>query len=485
MARASGSVERLPSGRWSIRLTVEGKTKRLRGTYETDAAALAMKDKLVERLAAEDLVAPDGFTLSSYWPRWCDQLELDGREGVAKVRGFFEQYVDRAPLGATRLRDLTTPQLNAFLSSLLHRLKASTASLYFGHLRQCLGGAHLEGLIATNPAAFRRRVHVDADEDEVWTYLDRDELARLVGCTAIPADERLLVELLARVGLRIGEFLKLRLEDLVTDGPTPHILVRRGGRRANRTKTKRARAVPLFGRALELARAWVERLPTFAPENPLQLAFPTKNGCERPRQRPFGYGRKRRSAWFDFLKAAGIMRRVRVHDLRHTAASWLVSGWMTGTPWRLEDVRDFLGHKTIAMTERYAHLAPSRLHELARQQDAMPRPMPRGAVSGAKTASKQGESTSRSSACARNPGNADGAGVYPLSWHERGIRALKLLAARDVAGVELGLEVLDELGRAIDRAREPGPFQARAIVEALALALGPSTSDTSTDEAAK
>ena len=44
------------------------------------------------------------------------------------------------------------------------------------------------------------------------------------------------------------------------------------------------------------------------------------------------------------------------HDLRHTCAAWLVSA---GVP--LPEVRDLLGHSTIAMTERYAHLAPERV----------------------------------------------------------------------------------------------------------------------------
>ena len=46
----------------------------------------------------------------------------------------------------------------------------------------------------------------------------------------------------------------------------------------------------------------------------------------------------------------------RIHDLRHTCAAWLVSD---NVP--LTAVRDLLGHTTVKMTERYAHLAPENV----------------------------------------------------------------------------------------------------------------------------
>lgn len=62
------------------------------------------------------------------------------------------------------------------------------------------------------------------------------------------------------------------------------------------------------------------------------------------------------------------IRDFRIHDLRHTCAAWLVSA---GVP--LPEIRDLLGHSSISMTERYAHLAPDRVRSAVEQLDLLSR----------------------------------------------------------------------------------------------------------------
>jgi integrase len=63
--------------------------------------------------------------------------------------------------------------------------------------------------------------------------------------------------------------------------------------------------------------------------------------------------------WFEPAVVKARIRDFHWHDLRHTFASRLR---MKGAP--LEDIADLLGHKSLTMTKRYAHLGPSHLHQL-------------------------------------------------------------------------------------------------------------------------
>jgi integrase len=62
----------------------------------------------------------------------------------------------------------------------------------------------------------------------------------------------------------------------------------------------------------------------------------------------------RHSIWKPAVKAAGIEGTVRMHDLRHAHASWLLAGGAN-----LQVVRERLGHASIATTERYLHTLPT------------------------------------------------------------------------------------------------------------------------------
>jgi integrase len=54
--------------------------------------------------------------------------------------------------------------------------------------------------------------------------------------------------------------------------------------------------------------------------------------------------------------------RITTHSLRHTHASWLALGGAD-----ILQIKEQLGHKKLDMTLRYAHLIPSRRHDLIKE----------------------------------------------------------------------------------------------------------------------
>jgi integrase len=104
------------------------------------------------------------------------------------------------------------------------------------------------------------------------------------------------------------------------------------------TKNGERRVLPLAGSALELLRerSKVRRLDT-------DLVFP---GRTRP-PKPVDL----RTPFETALERAGI-EDFRWHDLRHSAASYLA---MNGAS--LPEIAEVLGHKTLQMVKRYAHLS--------------------------------------------------------------------------------------------------------------------------------
>jgi integrase len=61
----------------------------------------------------------------------------------------------------------------------------------------------------------------------------------------------------------------------------------------------------------------------------------------------------RRQVWYPAIRAAGLNIKVRIHDLRHARASWLLAGGAD-----LQVVKERLGHASIETTARYLHTLP-------------------------------------------------------------------------------------------------------------------------------
>jgi integrase len=174
--------------------------------------------------------------------------------------------------------------------------------------------------IERNPEAKRKR------------YLKPDELARLMAALAKHGDQQAanIIRLLLLTGARSGEVLGARWDqfDLTTGVWT---------KPAATTKQAIEHEVPLSAAARQLlSELYADRDPA------AEYVFPGRSGVS--------HRVDLKRAWPAILKAAGITG-LRVHDLRHSYASMLVSGGQS-----LPTIGALLGHTQPSTTARYAHL---------------------------------------------------------------------------------------------------------------------------------
>jgi integrase len=164
-------------------------------------------------------------------------------------------YFDRE----VRVRDLDRAAVQRFVDWLTMqpgrdgRLCDRSISNALTPLRLALDAAVAEGLLDANPAeqiVLPRRRAGRAWSTRERRFLTRAELVRLLD--EVPVKWRSLFELLAATGLRISEAVGLRWSDLVLNGPSPHVHVRRvhaGDLRAPARRRPRTRARPPQGAA--------------------------------------------------------------------------------------------------------------------------------------------------------------------------------------------------------------------------------------------
>jgi integrase/recombinase XerD len=159
-------------------------------------------------------------------------------------------------------------------------------------------------------------------------------------CVIEDIRDRALFLLLLRTGIRIGEALGLRLNDLDIKGRKVHLF--------EGEKNSMGRVVYLSDDALFAIKLWLRR----RDKNKEFVFYGQGNGhlC-------YSTGR---GLFVKYLKKAGLVQKgYTVHCLRHTFASELLNAGM-----RLECLQQLLGHQDIEVTRRYA-----RLTDTTREQE--------------------------------------------------------------------------------------------------------------------
>ena len=174
-------------------------------------------------------------------------------------------------------------------------------------------------------------------------YLSADELVRLTKALAEYPDQQAanIVRILLLTGARRGEVLGMRWADVdLTAGKWSKL--------PSSTKQKEHHEVPLNAPARQLLAEILEAQTSKRGAAPdVRISRPWRQRPRRQLKRP----------WRQLCRAAGITG-LRIHDLRHSYASQLVSGGAS-----LPLIGALLGHSNPVTTQRYAHLHHDPMRE--------------------------------------------------------------------------------------------------------------------------
>jgi integrase len=357
-ANGDGGARQRANGSWEWRVTFED-GRRLSAYGATRAAA---KEKCLAKVKAAAFgvdLKESRQTLSHFLERWLAdvvQPQLAPKTYVS-YRDTVRKHIVPT-LGKVRVENLTPQQVQTLLRAKEHEgLSPRSVAYIRSVLRIALNRAIKWNVVARNAAALTdppRQVRVERvplTPDQAHAFLSAAEGDRLEALYLVTA----------ALGLRIGEGLGLRWQDIDLDTGTLRIrqVVQRvdGQLIFKEPKTEKSR------RTLTLPAVTVEALRRHRDRQ----AFDASGQRWRDQGLVFtnSYGGplepsnvlKRFKAT---LSAAGLPVQ-RFHDLRHYAATFMVA---KGVPMRV--VMDILGHSQMATTtDLYSHVMPAAHREVA------------------------------------------------------------------------------------------------------------------------
>jgi integrase len=347
-------VKKLGPGRWQARYRDDQHVEHAHNAT-TKAAAQRWLDDVTAGRVRGDYVDPRAsrVTVGTYAKSWYDSTATL----KPKTRLGYRQILDVHVLprwSEVQLRNVTASSVSSWIAQIAAKRSASTTRKALGVLRGVLDLAVADRRLTVNPATRVKQPRLPLVEQR---FLTAGELTRLADATTSDRD-RELVLVLGWTGLRFGEAIALRRSDL--DVLRRRIRVERSAVEVGAEivvgtpKTHAARTVTMPGFLADDLAAYIVDLP------PGDLLFSDERG-----------GVLRNTNWRRRVFAPAVARAnltpLRVHDLRHTAASLSIHAGAS-----VKAVQSQLGHSTATMTlDRYSHLWPDELDALSSALDAV------------------------------------------------------------------------------------------------------------------
>lgn len=238
--------------------------------------------------------------------------------------------------GELKLDRISRHQIQTFHTSL--REEEGLSAAYSNHhvklMKHAINLAVSWEILEKNPAT---RIPLFFEDNKVENYMDEEELERLLNVLRTNRHRRvcLIAMYLLSTGARLNEALQATWDQVDRRNRLWRIPARN-------SKSKRVRSVPLNDSALYV-------LDQLGTEESYEYLF------VNPRtKRPFVSIHK---VWGELRNEAGLPH-LRIHDLRHQYASFLVNAGHS-----LYTVQQALGHSDPKVTQRYSHLSTRSLRE--------------------------------------------------------------------------------------------------------------------------
>ncbi len=290
-------------------------------------------ERFLEKLSRLELPAKEHF--ESYMRhKWrLNHKRSTLQSSFASVRLFLELY---GKSGKRDLKEIERTDLEAFIeyvqdcgfkiSTVRTKLACLIAFLHFLIEQEVISGTILKRHIKLRlPEVLPRAMH-PADVRKLLSVID-------------DVRDRALIFLLLRTGMRIGEALGLRLNDLDMRDRKVHLF--------QGEKNSMGRVVYLSDDVLSALKHWLRQ----RDQNKEFIFYGNGN-------KPICYSTGR-SRFMRCIQKAGLEQKgYTVHCLRHTFASELLNAGM-----RLECLQQLMGHQDIEVTRRYARLTDTTREE--------------------------------------------------------------------------------------------------------------------------
>lgn len=346
--------EKLPSGKYRGVYRDGAGKRRSAGTFTHKAKA--EREAAAKEVEARKKLWRDPEAYKRPWKEWADEWlrarHVEGttaRADAIRRRKHLDPRWGDVPIGSISRHDVKAWARDLRASGLAPGTVQRIVHLFSASLNGALDAEVIE----TNPAA---RIKLERSAQEQERFLTHDEFAAIKAQLPTGFDQ-LVAHTLAHTGLRWSELAGLHWARVdLARGVLSVVEVYDEGDATVTPypKGKRARTVPLTS---DLVALLTERLA--ATGRGTSCGVQHASGICRsglvfttPRGRPL-----RNSNWSPLWRRAvedAEVGHARIHDLRHTYASWLLQ---QGIP--LAEVGRLLGHVSTQTTAKYAHLADS------------------------------------------------------------------------------------------------------------------------------